>query len=122
MTGRREFEVTFKTSGPILERYLRTQSRRAFIEGPLGSGKTFTSAMRALKIITEQAANADGARRTTALVTRTNFTDLEASALPDWLAPTDGKFPGPLGGFNLASPAHHELRFPLPDGTRVESH
>lgn len=117
----REIDATFKTSGPTLERYLHTKSRRAFIEGPLGSGKTFTSAMKALKVVVEQSPDAQGVRRTTGLVTRTNFTDLEASALRDWLDLTEGKFQGQLGEFSWASPATHRLRFRLPDGTRVES-
>jgi hypothetical protein len=117
----REIQAHFATSGPILERYLNTKSRRPFIMGPLGSGKTFTSAMKALKVVTEQAPGPDGVRRTTGLVTRTNFTDLEASALRDWLDLTDGKFQGQLGEFSWASPATHRLRFRLPDQTRVES-
>lgn len=89
--------------------------------GPLGSGKTFTSAMKALDLCISQAPDAEGVRRTTGLVTRTNMTDLEASALKDWLGLTEDKFGGALGKFNWASPAHHTLDFDLPDGTRVLS-
>lgn len=113
--------ATVQTSGPVLERYLHTRSRRAFIMGPLGSGKTFTSAMRGLKICQEQAPDRNGVRRTTGLVTRTNMTDLESSALKDWLELMDVQFKGALGVMHWASPAFYELRYDLPDGTRVES-
>lgn len=114
-------EVNFQPSGKTLDDFLNCTDRRQFILGPLGSGKTFTSAIKALKIICEQAPGPDGVRRTAGLVTRTNMTDLEASALKDWLELTEGKFKGALGTFHYASPAHHELRFKLPDGTSVES-
>lgn len=110
-----------ETSGAVLSEYLHTQAKRSFIMGPLGSGKTFTSAMRAMKICQEQAADKSGARRTTGLVTRTNMTDLEASALKDWLELLDVQFKGALGMMHWASPAYYELRYELPDGTRVES-
>lgn len=85
------------------------------------SGKTFTSAMKALKVVTEQEPGPDGVRRTAGLVTRTASTELEMSALKDWLDLTEGKFHGALGKFNWASPRKHELRFKLPDQTMVES-
>jgi len=76
--------------------------------------------MKALKIAQEQAPDSNGKRRTTGLVTRTNMTDLEASALKDWLELTEGQFKGALGKMHWASPAYYELRYKLPDGTRVE--
>jgi hypothetical protein len=117
----RELDLRFATSGPVLEQYFRCRAKRHFIMGPLGSGKTFTSAMKALDICISQAPDEQGVRRTTGLVTRTNMTDLEASALKDWLELTEEKLGGALGKFNWASPAHHTLDFDLPDGTRVAS-
>ena len=117
----RDIDAEFQASGPILERFLHTKTHRAFIMGALGSGKTFTAGMRALKISQEQAPDADGKRRTIGLVTRTNMTDLEASALKDWLELLDGQFKGALGRMHWASPAYYELRYKLPDGTRVEA-
>lgn len=117
----RELDLRFATSGPVLEDYFRCRAKRHFIMGPLGSGKTFTSAMKALELCISQAPDAHGVRRTTGLVTRTNMTDLEASALKDWLDLTEERFGGALGKFNWASPAHHTLDFDLPDGTRVAS-
>jgi hypothetical protein len=98
-----------------------SNARRRFLMGPLGSGKTFTCAIEALKRTQEQAASPDGVRRVSGLVTRTNSTDLETSALKDWLDLTEGKFQGQLGNFNWASPRKHELRYRLPDQTRVEA-
>ncbi len=113
--------ATVEPSGKVLERYLHSRSKRAFIMGPLGSGKTFTSAMRGLKISQEQAPDREGKRRTAGLVTRTNMTDLEASALKDWLELLDGQFKGALGVMHWASPAYYELRYALPDETQVEA-
>lgn len=117
----RELELRFRTTGPVLEAYFRSRTRRQFIMGPIGSGKTFTSAMKALDLCCSQAPDKEGVRRTTGLVTRTNMTDLEASALKDWLELTEDRFGGALGKFNWASPAHHSLDFDLPDGTRVQA-
>lgn len=117
----REIEVSFTPTGKTLQAFWDSNARRRFLMGPLGSGKTFTCAMEGLRRIQEEAPGPDGVRRSTGLVTRTNSTDLETSALKDWLDLTEGKFQGTLGTFNWASPRVHELRYRLPDGTRVEA-
>ena len=116
-----KLSIDFEPSGASLARFMDSSCERRFIEGPLGSGKTFTCAFEALRRCAEQAPQADGVRRSTGLVTRTKSTELESSALKDWLDLTEGKFGGALGKFSWASPRHHELLFRLPDGTRVEA-
>jgi hypothetical protein len=113
--------MDFEPSGAVLSQFMDSDVRRRFLLGPLGSGKTFTCAMEALRRSVEQAPGPDGVRRTAGLVTRTNMTDLEASAMKDWLDLTEGKFGGALGRFTWSSPRKHELRFRLPDQTMVES-
>src|SRR5258708_31237950 len=117
----REIEVDFTPTGPMLKRFMASNARRRFLMGPLGSGKTFTCAIEALKRTQEEAPSPDGVRRVSGLVTRTNSTDLETSALKDWLELTEGQFQGQLGSFNWASPRKHELRYKLPDATKVEA-
>lgn len=113
--------IEFTPSGAQLEAFVDSHTERRFLMGPLGSGKTFTCAFEALRRCCEQAPGADGVRRSTGLVTRTKSTELESSALKDWLDLTEGKFRGALGKFSWASPRHHELIFRLPDQTRVEA-
>jgi hypothetical protein len=117
----RTIHAQFTPQGPTLQRFWDSNGRRRFLLGPLGSGKTFTCAMEALRRTQEQEPSPDGVRRVSGLVTRTNSTDLETSALKDWLDLTEGKFQGQLGTFNWASPRVHELRYNLPDGTRVQA-
>jgi hypothetical protein len=47
--------------------------------------------------------------------------DLKATAMKDWQELMQGKFQGKLGTFHHGPPTVHELRFGLPDGTRVEA-
>src|SRR5690348_458832 len=116
-----EVEASFVPTGEVLTQFWKSNTKRRFLMGPLGSGKTFTCAMEGLRRVQEQEPGEDGVRRSTGLVTRTNSTDLETSALKDWLDLTEGKFGGALGVFNWASPRVHELRYKLEDGTRVEA-
>jgi hypothetical protein len=116
-----DIKAHFAPAGPTLERFWNSNAKRRFLMGPLGSGKTFTCAMEGLRRIQEQEPSPDGTRRSIGLVTRTNSTDLETSALKDWLGLLDDKFAGKLGGFNWASPRNYALAYRLPDDTRVEA-
>jgi len=76
--------------------------------------------MKALKLIVEQAPDGQGVRRSTGLVTRTNFTDLEASALRDWLELTEAASSTRSGSSTgRARESCSEVK--LEDGTRVEA-
>lgn len=114
-------DARFTPSGPTLQRFMDSDARRRFVLGPLGSGKTFTCAFEAFRRCQDQAPSPDGVRRSAGLVTRTTMVDLKATALKDWQQITEGKFGGALGRFTWGPPAVHELRYRLPDGTRVEA-
>lgn len=113
-------QADFTPSGPVLQRFHDSDARRRFLLGPLGSGKTFTCAFEALKRCKEQEPGPDGVRRTTGLVTRTTLPELKTTALRDWLALMEC-FGNQLGTCNSSPPITQELRFTLPDQTRVHS-
>lgn len=100
---------------------MASRSRRRFIEGPLGSGKTFTCAFEALRCCQEQAPGKDGVRRSAGLVCRTTMPELKTTALKDWTQLMDVHFRGALGSMHWGPPPIYSLRFKLPDNTRVEA-
>jgi hypothetical protein len=116
-----DLDVRFIPSGRTLQRFHDSDARRRFLLGPLGSGKTFSCAFEGLRRCQEQAPDSAGVRRSAGLVTRTTMPELKTTALKDWLQLTEGKFGGALGRFYWGPPTVHELRFKLPDGTRVEA-
>lgn len=111
------FEVRYKSQGPTLDRFIADRTRRSFIMGPLGSGKTTAACYKALNIIAEAAPGTDGVRRTRGVAVRNTYPDLFTTTIGDWLALFAG-----LGKFNGGGlePPHHEIRFELEDGTTAE--
>ena len=59
-----EIKIHTKAQGPTLHEYLLSKSRVSFIMGPLGSGKTFASCEKILRIMMEQEPDRQGVRRT----------------------------------------------------------
>lgn len=111
-------ELRYKAQGATLARYIADRTRRAFIVGPLGSGKTNASCYKALRIMTDEDADEHGVRRTRLAAIRNTYPDLLTTTARDWL-----DVYGDLGKFTEGglSPPCHELRFQLEDGTTVES-
>lgn len=89
---------------------------RVFVTG--NSGKTYQSAQKVLTLMTEQAPNAQGVRKSRWYAVRNTYPDLLSTTVKDWveLFGQLGRFKG--GG---AEPPSHTLDFDLPDGSRVQS-
>ena len=113
-----EIKIHTKAQGPTLHEYLLSKSRVSFIMGPLGSGKTFASCEKILRIMMEQEPDRQGVRRTRGYCIRNTYSDLLTTTIKDWL-----DLFGDLGKYSgsLAPPPTHKVSFGLPDGTTVQS-
>ena len=113
-----EFQIIMKPQGPVLEAYMDSRARVSFIMGPLGSGKTYQSAQKILKLMVEQKPNPDGVRKSRWYAIRNTYPDLMSTTVKDWI-----ELFGDLGTFKgggIEPPTHH-INFMLDDGTRIQS-
>lgn len=110
--------IKMKPQGAVLRDYMNSRARCSFIMGALGSGKTYQSCQKILMLMTEQAPNAQGIRKSRWYAIRNTFPDLMSTTVKDWL-----DLFGSLGTFKGggAEPPSHKLDFALPDGTIVQS-
>lgn len=118
MTNVGRVELSFKPQGPVQEAYYLDESRITIIIGPLGSGKTNTSVFKLMRKVIAQAPDKEGIRPSQWIVVRNTYGELLGTTAKDYLEAFS-----PLGHFKQGGrePPVHELRFRLPDGTRVES-
>lgn len=114
----RSVALHFKPQGDQARAYLRSRAQRAFIMGPLGSGKTNASCWKAFRVMCDQQPNREKVRRTRLVAVRNTYGDLLGTTAKDWLAMF-----GHLGKFIQGSkePPVHRIKFKLPDGTKVRS-
>lgn len=112
------FEIHYKPQGPVLDQYIQCQEQRAFIMGPLGSAKTNASCWKVFRVMTRQRPNRQKVRRTRILVVRNTYSDLLTTAVKDWLEMFQDLGHYTSGG---REPPTHHLKFPLEDGTTVDS-
>lgn len=110
-------QIAFKAQSDTLAEYWNSRKFLQFIMGPVGSAKTSTSIWKCFKMMIEQEPNAQGVRPTRGAVIRNTRSDLKATTIPDWRDQLDDHY----GTFTWGPPPIHELRFSLPDGTRVEA-
>ena len=105
--------------GPVAARYLSSRKLVSTIQGPVGSGKTSASFMKAVTIATQQRrSTVDGVRRTKMTLVRDTYRQLWRSTIPSWwkwLPQNLGDWVGAKDG-----PARHTIRFQLADQSVVE--
>lgn len=109
--GRPQIQYSFKPQGPNLRAYLQDREQRAFICGPLGSGKTNASCWKAFRVMCDQQPNREGERRTRLVAIRNTYGDLLSTTAKDWLEMFE-----PLGQWVAGGrePPEHRLDFMLP--------
>lgn len=107
-----------RPQGATLDRYMRSRSRVSFIMGPLGSGKTYQSASKLLRLMCEQRPSRGKIRKSRWYAVRNTYPDLLTTTIKDWL-----DLFGDLGRYtgNGSEPPTHRLDFDLDDGTRVNA-
>lgn len=111
-----DIEIKLGAPGDVLKEYHRDRSRCSFIMGPLGSGKTFQTCQKILKLMCEQEPNQAGVRPSRWFAIRNTYPDLQTTTINDWL-----ELWGSLGEFTNGNPPSHKLEFGLDDGTIVKS-
>lgn len=122
-----EINLEWTAPGPVSEAFLQGREEVAIINGPIGSGKTTTCFMKAIRLAQAQrptpgkGVRVKGDSRLRPLrefkltVMRDDYRQLWRSTIPSWFS----RFPREYGKWSGAvnAPAQHELDFALPDGT-----
>ena len=109
--------VQFEADGAVLDAYVKDESPRVFIMGPLGSGKTQGSCYKLFDLFNTQTPNREGIRRGRWYAVRNTYSDLLTTTWKDWM-----ELFAPLGRAvkgNMEPPTHY-LDYDLEDGTRVK--
>jgi hypothetical protein len=109
-----EHTLDFKTP-PTIGKFMLDDSFVRLIMGPVGSGKSAGCFMELLRRARLQEPDNKGVRRTRMAIIRNTLQQLKQTCLADiemWL--------NPIAKFKV-SDSTIQVRFPLPDGTRVES-
>jgi hypothetical protein len=115
--------------GPVAARFMASDADVHILNGPVGSGKTTTALMKAIRLGARQAPSTlhtgKGARGETlplrrfrVTVVRDTYRQLWRSTLPSWF----GRVPRDQGEFvgSQGAPATHKVTFGLPDKTLLE--
>lgn len=100
---------------PTIGKFMLDTSFVRLIMGPVGSGKSAGCFMELLRRARLQAPNAQGVRQTRMAIIRNTLQQLKQTCLADillWLAP--------ICTYKVSDSTIY-IRFPLPDGTKVES-
>lgn len=106
--------LVFRTP-PTIGKFMVDDSFVRLIMGPVGSGKSAGCFMELLRRARLQAPNKDGVRQTRMAIIRNTLQQLRQTCLADiqlWL--------DPITNYRVTDQTI-QVRFPLPDGTRVES-
>lgn len=100
---------------PTIGKFMLDDSFVRLIMGPVGSGKSAGCFMELLRRARLQQPNAQGVRQTRMAIVRNTLQQLKQTCLADiqlWLSP--------IAHYRVTD-STIQVRFPLPDGTRVES-
>lgn len=108
--------ITYWAPGPVAARFLGSSARRRVILGPFGSGKSVTCCVEIMRRARAQAPSLDKVRRTRWAVVRNTYPDLKNTTVKTWRDWWGDEF----GAFSCVAPFVHHMKFPLPDGTRVD--
>lgn len=118
MSGATDLHLYPKMPGPVAARYYASRARVAGIMGPLGAGKSSTSALKHLALGTEaHRSPLDGLRRYRVGFVRDTYRQLWTTFIPTWqtwVPPSLGVWLGATDG-----PASHAIQCPMADGGTV---
>ncbi|MDR3418680.1 MAG: hypothetical protein P4L83_21110 [Nevskia sp.] len=122
-------DLTWLSPGPVSSRFMGSMDPLQILNGPVGSGKTTTVMMKAIRLASGQAPakrttlpGPDGARlpvrRFRVAVVRDTYRQLWRTTIPSWFT----RVPREVGSFTGAegAPAVHRVSFALGDGTLVD--
>ncbi len=113
-----KFVLKTKPQGETLRQYIESRAFVTIITGPLGSGKTFASCEKIIKLCCEQKPNKQGVRKTRVYAVRNTYGELFSTTIKDFL-----DLFGDLGHFFKGSgitPPNFQMKFRLQDKSMVE--
>ena len=113
--------LEWKPPGPVSAAFMRATKSVQILNGPIGSGKTTSCLMKAIRIASRQAPSSrDGVRKFKLCVVRDTYRQLWKTTLPSWWK----RIPRDVGVFTGAEngPASHHVTFELGDKTTVDFH
>lgn len=121
--------INWTPPGPVAQRFMASRARVQIINGPVGSGKTTTAAIKLVRIAGAQAPSKTQTgtrpggvrvpvRRVKFCVVRDTYRQLWKTTLPSWFE----RIPRDVGHFvgSEGQPASHQVTFQLSDGTLVD--
>ena len=118
--------LAWEPPGPIAAAYMASSADVQLLNGPIGSGKTTTVLMKAIRVavrqrvstITTDAAGRGGVRKFRLCVVRDTYRQLWKTTIPSWFK----RVPKAVGEFvgSDGAPATHKIGFTLSDGSSVD--
>jgi len=126
-----KLDLIWKSPGPVSSRFMAATAPVQILNGPIGSGKTTTALMKAIRLASMQATSTrdtspgPGGRRLPVrkfklCVVRDTYRQLWKTTMQSWFR----RVPQTVGDFTGAenAPATHRITFAPGDGTLVEFH
>lgn len=101
-------------AAPTLAQFHASNAVQRYVRGPVGSGKTVSMVMEAVRRATEMPAQEDGVRRSRHCCVRNTLSQLKTTLLVTWM-----EWLRPISRYKVSDQTIM-VRFNLPDGTRVE--
>ena len=122
-------DIAWDTPGPVASAFMASKAEVSIINGPVGSGKTTTALVKAMRLGAAQAPSTRAwarneagdrvpVRKIKVCVVRDTYRQLWRSTLPSWFK----RVPREAGTFTGAenAPATHRVNFQLRDGSIVD--
>ena len=102
------------SAAPTLAKFHASNAHQRWIRGPIGSGKSVATQMEMIRRAKEMPAQSDGVRRSRAVICRNTLSQLKTTTLVTWM-----EWLRPISKYKVSDQTI-QVRFGLPDGTRVE--
>jgi hypothetical protein len=109
-------DIKYRPWGKVLSEFCRSEEYMNIIRGPLGSGKTKACVFKILDIANRQTVDANGIRKTKWGALRNTYGELKTTTIKE----VQEVLPPLIGKIVMGQPPQAEIRYALPDGTRVE--
>ena len=101
---------------PTAVRFHASPARVRGVKGPIGTGKSVMCVAEILRLAAEQKPWVDGVRRSRGVAIRNSYPELKSTTIKTW----QDWVPAEVTQTKFDAPIVSVVRFPLPDGTKVE--
>ncbi len=106
-------EFTYYSPGPVVDRFLNSDSFVVGLRGPIGSGKSTAAVMKILEVAARQPVAPDGLRHSRFAVIRNSYPELKTTTIKTW----HQWVPLSIGSWQGEGPPTHRL---ISDGLDIE--